>query len=104
VKVAFWRDFAFMPGKVVIAKFFAGAISIGGGCFCWDFSRNPFFGALLAFVISAALCCLVHGSRESGAGEIDEFAKQNMGPRRAFMSRRTVHTTSGHLDRQGFHP
>ncbi len=32
VKVAFWRDFGFMPAKVVIAKFFAGAISIGGGC------------------------------------------------------------------------
>jgi chloride channel protein, CIC family len=31
-KVAFWRDFGFMPSKVVIAKFFAGAISIGGGC------------------------------------------------------------------------
>jgi chloride channel protein, CIC family len=31
-KVAFWRDFGFMPGRVVIAKFFAGAISIGGGC------------------------------------------------------------------------
>ena len=32
VKVAFWRDFGFMPARVVIAKFFAGAISIGGGC------------------------------------------------------------------------
>jgi CIC family chloride channel protein len=32
VKVAFWRDFGFMPAMVVIAKFFAGAISIGGGC------------------------------------------------------------------------
>jgi chloride channel protein, CIC family len=32
VKVAFWRDFGFMPAKVVLAKFFAGAISIGGGC------------------------------------------------------------------------
>ncbi len=31
-KVAFWRDFGFMPARVVIAKFFAGAISIGGGC------------------------------------------------------------------------
>ena len=31
-KVAFWRDFGFMPANVVIAKFFAGAISIGGGC------------------------------------------------------------------------
>jgi hypothetical protein len=30
-KVAFWRDFGFMPARVVIAKFFAGAISIGGG-------------------------------------------------------------------------
>jgi len=27
--------------------------------FCWSFSRSPFFGALLAFLISAALCCLV---------------------------------------------
>ena len=32
VKVAFWRDFGSMPAKVVVAKFFAGAISIGGGC------------------------------------------------------------------------
>jgi len=32
VKIAFWRDFGFMPARVVIAKFFAGAISIGGGC------------------------------------------------------------------------
>jgi CIC family chloride channel protein len=31
-KVAFWRDFGFMPIRVVFAKFFAGAISIGGGC------------------------------------------------------------------------
>jgi H+/Cl- antiporter ClcA len=31
-KVAFCRNFGFMPVKVVIAKFFAGAISIGGGC------------------------------------------------------------------------
>src|SRR5271169_5737951 len=31
-KVAFWRDFGFMPARVVIAKFFAGSISIGGGC------------------------------------------------------------------------
>jgi chloride channel protein, CIC family len=31
-KVAFWRDFGFMPMRVVFAKFFAGAISIGGGC------------------------------------------------------------------------
>ena len=29
-KVAFWRDFGFMPARVVIAKFFAGVISIGG--------------------------------------------------------------------------
>ena len=27
VKIAFWRDFGFMPARVVIAKFFAGAIS-----------------------------------------------------------------------------
>ena len=32
VKVAFWRDFGFMRLRVAIAKFFAGAISIGGGC------------------------------------------------------------------------
>jgi len=32
VKVAFWRDFGFMRARVAIAKFFAGAISIGGGC------------------------------------------------------------------------
>jgi H+/Cl- antiporter ClcA len=31
-KVAFWRDFGFMPLRVVFAKFIAGAISIGGGC------------------------------------------------------------------------
>jgi len=26
--------------------------------FCWSFSRNPFFAALLAVLISAALFCL----------------------------------------------
>jgi CIC family chloride channel protein len=31
-KVAFWRDFGFMPARVVVAKFLAGVISIGGGC------------------------------------------------------------------------
>ena len=32
VMVAYWRDFGFMPARVVIAKFFAGVLSIGGGC------------------------------------------------------------------------
>jgi CIC family chloride channel protein len=32
VMVAYWKDFGFMPAKVVIAKFFAGVLSIGGGC------------------------------------------------------------------------
>ena len=32
VMVAYWRDFGFMPANVVIAKFFAGVLSIGGGC------------------------------------------------------------------------
>jgi chloride channel protein, CIC family len=32
VKVAYWRDFGFMPAKVIVAKFFAGVLSIGGGC------------------------------------------------------------------------
>jgi chloride channel protein, CIC family len=32
VMVAYWRDFGFMPAKVVIAKFCAGGLSIGGGC------------------------------------------------------------------------
>ena len=32
VIVAYWRDFGFIPGKVVVAKFFAGVLSIGGGC------------------------------------------------------------------------
>ncbi|MGA8480756.1 MAG: chloride channel protein [Chthoniobacterales bacterium] len=31
-KVAFWRDFGFMPARVVVAKFLVGVISIGGGC------------------------------------------------------------------------
>ena len=31
VKVAFWRDLGSVPAKVGIAKFFAGALSIGGG-------------------------------------------------------------------------
>ncbi|HZC36235.1 MAG TPA: chloride channel protein, partial [Chthoniobacterales bacterium] len=31
-KIAFWRDFGFMPARLVIAKFFASAISIAGGC------------------------------------------------------------------------
>jgi CIC family chloride channel protein len=32
VMVAYWKDFGCMPAKVVIAKFFAGVLSIGGGC------------------------------------------------------------------------
>ncbi len=32
LKVAFWRDFGYLPFKVVFAKFFAGVITIGGGC------------------------------------------------------------------------
>jgi chloride channel protein, CIC family len=32
VKVAYWKDFGFIPAKVVIAKFVAGVLSIGGGC------------------------------------------------------------------------
>jgi len=32
LKIAFWRDFGYMPFKVVFAKFFAGVITIGGGC------------------------------------------------------------------------
>ena len=32
VMVAYWRDFGFIPGRVVVAKFFAGVLSIGGGC------------------------------------------------------------------------
>ncbi|MBV9390751.1 MAG: chloride channel protein [Verrucomicrobia bacterium] len=31
LKVAFWRDFGFLPFRVIIAKFFAGLITIGGG-------------------------------------------------------------------------
>ncbi|MBV8142793.1 MAG: chloride channel protein [Verrucomicrobia bacterium] len=32
LKVAFWRDFGYLPFKVAVAKFFAGIITIGGGC------------------------------------------------------------------------
>ena len=32
IKIAFWRDFGYLPFKVVLAKFFAGMITIGGGC------------------------------------------------------------------------
>lgn len=32
VKVAYWKDLGFIPGRVVIAKFVAGVLSIGGGC------------------------------------------------------------------------
>jgi CIC family chloride channel protein len=31
LKVAFWRDFGFMRARVIIAKFFAGIITVGGG-------------------------------------------------------------------------
>ena len=31
VKVAYWRDFGFMPAKVIVAKFFAGVLSIENG-------------------------------------------------------------------------
>ena len=32
LKIAFWRDFGYLPLKLVFAKFFAGIITIGGGC------------------------------------------------------------------------
>jgi len=32
LKIAFWRDFGFLPIKVALVKFFAGIITIGGGC------------------------------------------------------------------------
>src|SRR5262252_6534145 len=32
LKIAFWRDFGFAPIKIVFVKFFAGIITIGGGC------------------------------------------------------------------------
>jgi chloride channel protein, CIC family len=32
VMVAYWKDFGFISFKVVMAKFFAGVLSIGGGC------------------------------------------------------------------------
>jgi CIC family chloride channel protein len=31
VKAAFWRDFGYLPFRIVVAKFFAGVITIGGG-------------------------------------------------------------------------
>jgi CIC family chloride channel protein len=32
LKIAFWRDFGYLPLRVAFAKFFAGIITIGGGC------------------------------------------------------------------------
>ncbi|HVY71780.1 MAG TPA: chloride channel protein [Verrucomicrobiae bacterium] len=32
LKIAFWKDFGFIPGRVVWVKFLAGAISVGSGC------------------------------------------------------------------------
>ena len=32
LKIAFWRDFGYLPVRVAFAKFFAGVITIGGGC------------------------------------------------------------------------
>ena len=32
LKIAFWRDFGFAPIKIVFVKFFAGIVTIGGGC------------------------------------------------------------------------
>ena len=32
LKLAFWKDFGFVPWKVVWVKFLAGALSVGGGC------------------------------------------------------------------------
>jgi chloride channel protein, CIC family len=32
LKIAFWRDFGYLPLRVAFAKFFAGIIAIGGGC------------------------------------------------------------------------
>jgi len=32
LKLAFWKDFGFIPWRVVWVKFVAGALSVGGGC------------------------------------------------------------------------
>src|ERR1051325_4294718 len=32
LKLAFWKDFGFVPFRVVWVKFIAGVLSIGGGC------------------------------------------------------------------------
>lgn len=32
LKIAFWRDFGYLPARVAVAKFFSGVITIGGGC------------------------------------------------------------------------
>jgi len=63
VKVAFWRDFGFMPAKVVIAKFFASAISIGGGCSLGREGPTVHIGGALASNIAGWLGVAKQGRR-----------------------------------------
>jgi CIC family chloride channel protein len=63
VKIAFWRDFGFMPGKVVIAKFFASAISIGGGCSLGREGPTVHIGGALASNIAGWLGVARQGRR-----------------------------------------
>jgi CIC family chloride channel protein len=62
-KVAFWRDFGFMPAKVVIAKFFAGAISIGGGCSLGREGPTVHIAGALASNIAGSLGVAKQGRR-----------------------------------------
>src|SRR5260370_42502058 len=55
-KVAFWRDFGFMPVRVVLAKFFAGAISIGGGCSLGRGGPTVYIAGALASNIARWVC------------------------------------------------
>jgi len=63
VKIAFWRDFGFMPVKVVMAKFFAGVISIGGGCSLGREGPTVHVGGALASNIAGWLGVAKQGRR-----------------------------------------
>jgi chloride channel protein, CIC family len=55
VKAAFWRDFGYLPFRVVLAKFFGGVITIGGGCSLGREGPTVHIGGALASNIAGLL-------------------------------------------------
>jgi chloride channel protein, CIC family len=63
LKIAFWRDFGYLPFKVVFAKFFAGVITIGGGCSLGREGPTVHIAAALASNIAGMLGVARQGRR-----------------------------------------